>query len=189
MPSSKKKNPLAVQARNFKFLFFPDCPEHMEWFKNVKAMFPDHIGILHDQNPERKPHYHVAVHLNGPMMMQTICNAVGMVNELGQPDAQFIRFLDGRLNGFLVYLTHLSEPQKEQYSASALFGSSYMLAEYGKAATKFVRNELDMSDCVLGCLDWISNQRGYIIRWSGLLVGLLILRFSVVLLLRLFVMR
>lgn len=105
--------------------------------------------------------------MNGPMMMQTICNAVGMVNELGQPDAQFIRFLDGRLNGFLVYLTHLSEPQKEQYSASALFGSSYMLAEYGKAATKFVRNELDMSDCVLGCLDWISNQRGYIIRWSG----------------------
>lgn len=107
-------------------------------------------------------HYHVAVTFDKPKMRKTVAREIGLMSDLGEPDCQFVRVCDGRLSRFLVYLTHLDQPDKEQYPASLLFGSSYLLAEYGKAATKFLRNEFDMADCVLACLDWLRMQDGVV---------------------------
>lgn len=166
MPS-KKSDPTSKQSRNFKFLLYPDNPHHMCVLDTIKMMFPSYIGILHDANPERKEHYHVAVALDVPKMLKTIAKEVGFISDLGEPDCQFVRICDGRLSRFLIYLTHLDQPDKEQYSPKLLFGSSYMLTEYGRAATKFMRNEFDMSDCVMACLDWIKTNSENVISMTS----------------------
>ena len=166
MPS-KKSDPTAKQSRNFKFLLYPDNPQHMQALDMIKMMYPNHIGILHNENPERKEHYHVAVALEKPKRLKTIAKEVGLLSDLGEPDCQFVRICDGRLSRFLIYLTHLDQPDKEQYSPDRLFGSASMLADYGKAATKFLRNEFDMADCVLACLDWIKGNSDNIVTMTG----------------------
>ena len=166
MPS-KKSDPTSKQSRNFKFLLYPDNPHHMCVLDTIKIMFPNYIGILHDANPERKEHYHVAVALDVPKMLKTIAKEVGFISDLGVPDCQFVRICDGRFSRFLIYLTHLDQSDKEQYSPELLFGSSYMLTEYGKAATKFMRNEFDMSDCVMACLDWIKTNSDNVISMTS----------------------
>lgn len=163
-----KKKPENVQSRNFKLLLYPDNPQHMEVLHQVKQLYPDHIGILHNANPERKPHYHVALTVGAaPVQVGTLCRKLGFVTELLEPDLQFIRVLDGRMDRFLVYLTHMDDPAKEQYNASDLFGSNKMLADFGRAATRFMRNEFDMSDCVIACLDWIRSRYDQVISMTS----------------------
>lgn len=163
----KKGDPSSVQSRNFKFLLYPDNQVHVDALAYIMKTYSDsYIGITHDANPDAKPHTHLVLSLQTPKMLKTIAKECGFVSDLGEPDCQFVRPVDGRLDRFLVYLTHLDQPDKEQYPASQLFGSPGMLAAYGKAATKFMRNEFDMSDCVLACLDWIKMQEG-VIRVSG----------------------
>lgn len=162
----KKNDPTSKTSRNFKLLLYPDNPAHNEALAIIKADYPEHIGILHNANPDRKQHYHIALSFEVPKMLKTVARDLGLVSDLGEPDCQFVRVCDGRLSRFLVYLTHLDQPDKEQYQASELFGSSYFLAEYGKAATKFLRNEFDMADCVLACLDWLRMQDGIVSMWS-----------------------
>lgn len=165
-----KKDPSSIQARNFKFLLYPDNIVHVNALNYIMKTYPNYIGITHDMNPDNKAHTHLVLALNAPKMLKTIAKECGFVDDLGLPDCQFVRPVDGRLDRFLVYLTHLDQPDKEQYPASKLFGSSSMLSAYGRAATKFMRNEFDMSDCVLACLDWISSQAfiiktAYFARW------------------------
>lgn len=166
MPS-KKSDPTSKQSRNFKFLLYPDNPQHIQVLDMIKMMYPEHIGILHNENPERKAHYHIAVSLDKPKMLKTVAKEVGLVSDLGEPDCQFVRLCDGRLSRFLVYLTHLDQPDKEQYTPSQLFGSSGLLADYGKAATKFLRNEIDMADSVLACLDWIRGNHENVVTMTA----------------------
>lgn len=158
----KKSDPSSVQSRNFKLLLYPDNELHVAALAAVKDNFPEYIGILHDQNPEAKPHYHVAFKLEKPQMLGTVARKLGLITDLGEPDLQFVRPCDGRFDRFLVYLTHLDQPDKEQYDASALFGSSALISDYGRAATKFLRSEFDMADCVLACLDWIRGHEGIV---------------------------
>ena len=163
----KKSDPTSVQSRNFKFLLYPDNPKHCEVLESIKMMFPEYIGILHNANPERKEHYHIAVSLEVPKMLKTIAKDVGLLTDLGEPDCQFVRVCDGRLSRFLVYLTHLDQPDKEQYDAKSLFGSSALLSDYGRAATKFMRNEIDMPDAVLACLDWIRSNHENVVTMTA----------------------
>lgn len=161
---AKTKKPEKVQSRNFKLLLYPDNEQHVEVLSKVKELFPDHIGILHDLNPERKPHYHVGFTVgNAPMELGTICRKLGFVNDLREPDMQFVRVLDGRMDTFLVYLTHMDDTSKEQYPSTSLFGSNVMLMQWGRAATRFQRNEFDMSDCIIACLDWIRGRYDQVI--------------------------
>ena len=86
---AKQKKPENVQSRNFKLLLYPDNQLHVEVLEQVKQLYPDHIGILHNANPERKPHYHVALTVgNAPLQIGTLCRKLGMVNELLEPDLQ-----------------------------------------------------------------------------------------------------
>lgn len=173
---AKKKNPADLQARNFKLLLYPDNEKHVEIMNCIPLFFPEYVGILHDKTCDRKPHYHYLIHPvsaegeSVPVQASTLCRKLGLLSDLGEPDLQFVRPVDGRYSQFLIYMTHLSEPEKEQYNASALFGSASLISDYGRAATKWLRNEFDMSDCILAVLDWIQRQEGiirmsYFARW------------------------
>ena len=131
-----KKKPEKVQSRNFKVLLYPDNSDHMKILDTLKSMFSEHIGILHDANEERKEHYHVGFKLEKPLELGTVCRKLGMVDELGLPDLQFIRVCDGRFDRFLVYLTHLDDCNKEQYAATELFGSSALISDYGRESSQ-----------------------------------------------------
>lgn len=172
----KKKKHAEIQVRNVKLLLYPDNEKHMEAFKMIPMFYPEYVGILHDKLPDRKPHYHILIHpiseegQNIPVQIGTVCRKLGLINDLGEPDLQFIRPVEGRYSQFLIYMTHLSVPEKEQYNASDLFGSNALISDYGKTATKWLRNEFDMSDCILAVLDWIQRQEGiirmsYFARW------------------------
>lgn len=164
---AKQKKPEQIQARNFKMLLYPDCEQHVEVFDRLKKAYPEFIAILHDGNPDKKPHWHVAFTVGDkPKRLGTLATELGLLSDSGAADLQFLRVCDGRLDRYLVYLTHLDLPEKEQYAASCLFGSSSMLAAYGRAATRFMRNEFDMSDCVLACLDYIRGIDG-VVTMSG----------------------
>lgn len=173
---AKKINPADLQARNFKLLLYPDNPKHAEIMNSIPLFYPEHVGICHDKTLDRKSHYHYLIHpVNDkgesvPVKVSSVCNKLGLLSDLGEPDLQFIRPVDGRYSQFLIYMTHLSEPDKEQYNASDLFGSSALISDYGRAATKWLRQEFDMSDCIIAVLDWIQRQEGiirmsYFARW------------------------
>lgn len=164
---ARTKKPEKVQSRNFKVLLYPDNPDHVRILDTLQSTFTEHIGILHDANEERKEHYHVGFKLEKPLQLGTICRKLGMVDDMGLPDLQFIRVCDGRFDRFLVYLTHLDDQNKEQYAASELFGSSALLSDYGRAATRWMRQEFDMSDCVLACIDWMRGRGDQIITMTG----------------------
>lgn len=162
-----KKDITEVMTRTVKLLLYPDNEQHVSAFDNLKELFPDFIAILHKGYDGKKDHWHIACRLGDtPVRVGTFCRKIKLIKDDLEPDIQFVRLIGGRLSGFLVYLTHLSEPDKEQYSAADLFGSSGMLAEYGKAATKFIRNEIDMQDAVIAVLDWLKYQEG-IVRLSS----------------------
>ena len=163
----RTKKPEKVQSRNFKVLLYPDNSDHVKVLETLKTVFPEHIGILHDANEERKQHYHVGFKLDKPLELGTVCRKLGMVDEMLLPDLQFIRVCDGRFDRFLVYLTHLDDQNKEQYAASELFGSSGLISDYGRAATRWMRKEFDMSDCVLACIDWIRNKGDQVITMTS----------------------
>lgn len=179
---AKKKKPENIQARNVKLLLYPDNMAHNNALGLIAShMIDDSEGVplpytflscLHDRS-EGKPHYHVCVSVaedRGGVYLGAFARSLGLVDDLGQPDLQFVRKCDGRLDSassFLLYLTHASVPEKERYPESALVGDQALFVTYGRALTKYQKQEFDMSDCVLACIDWISKQRGYVIRWSA----------------------
>lgn len=158
-----KKDFSKVMSRQFKVLLYPDNELHVAAVAALRAKYPEHLGILHRGHEDTKDHWHFAVCVgDNPMRLGTFCRSLGLITEELEPDTQFVRLIGGRLDRFLVYLTHLSEPDKEQYSASDLFGSSTLLSRYGQAATKWMKKEIDMSDAVLAVLDWCKYQEGVI---------------------------
>lgn len=165
------KDVSSAMSRNFKLLLYPDNEQHVQAVDKLKELFPDYLGILHKGIEGGKDHWHFAVSVGDvPMRGGTLARKLGLVTEQLEPDCQFIRLVGGRMSGFLIYLTHLNQPDKEQYSPSDLFGSSGMFAEYCKAASKYLRKEVDSQDCVLAVLDWLKWQEGivrlsYFARW------------------------
>ena len=166
-----KKDITDCMSRHFKLLLYPDNEQHVIAAAKLRELFPLHLGILHKGQDGGKDHWHfLLVSGDSPVRVGTICRKLGLLKDDLTPDTQFIRLVGGRTSGFLIYLTHLSEPDKEQYSVQDLFGSPVLLAEYGKAASKYLRKEVDTQDCVLAVLDWLKWQEGvvrlsYFARW------------------------
>ena len=106
----KKKKPENVQARNVKLLLYPDNMVH----NNALGLIASHmiddsegaslpytfLSCLHDRS-EGKPHYHVCVSVaedRGGVYLGAFARSLGLVDDLGQPDLQFVRKCDGRLD-------------------------------------------------------------------------------------------
>lgn len=166
-----KQDISGVLSRSFKLLLYPDNEQHVEAANKLQVLFPEYLGIMHIGQEEGKDHWHFAIKTGeNPMRAGTVCRKLGLVKDDLTPDTQFIRLIGGRIGGFLIYMTHLNQPDKEQYNASDLFGSTALKIEYGKAATKYQRKQVDTQDCVIAVLDWLKWQDGivrlsYFARW------------------------
>lgn len=183
-----KKDYTSVKTRNYKFLLYADNGQHMSILDRIREGDPEtfngayeYIGIAHVlpdgqggviMEGEGKMHYHVYLVFPSPRHVRSVCSALGLIGDDGLPDVQFVRPITGRFDNALVYLTHTNAPDKEQYTSDALFGSANLILRQKQACLKFARNEVDYSDSIIGCLDWIAEQDDQIIhitdfaRWA-----------------------
>lgn len=144
------------KSRYFALLLYPDNDIHVSVLSKIVSEYPDHIGIWHNETEDNKRHCHLYLSFPNPR------KAANVAEEIGLPDAQFCRALFGSFRDCLLYLTHINQPEKERYSTSDLFGSPALLERYRRAEIAFLRKALDMSEAVLGCIDWIEQQAGII---------------------------
>lgn len=144
------------KSRYFAILLYPDNELHCSILGRISNSEFNYIGIWHEGLDGGKRHAHVFLAFDNPR------RASVLAAELGFPDDQFCRALFGQFSNSLLYLVHANSPDKEQYTPSDLFGSPSMLKRFDKVYIRFLRSDVDMSDAVQGCLDWMSTQSGYI---------------------------
>lgn len=165
------------QSTNFKLLLYPDNPVHSEAIQKLQVDFQEnclwieHVSFDIDGNKildgTGKPHIHFAVKLDKPVRQGALCKKLGLIDpDSGLPDTQFIRVVSGRFDKWLLYLTHVNQPDKEQYSIRDLKGSRDLLIQYQRALLDYETSELSTRDCVKACLDWIRMQGDRIISSS-----------------------
>ena len=169
----KKEIDYNPQNKNWKLLLYPDNPVHSSVISALQNQFSESsIWITHYSyeidghlitEGSGKPHMHFAVQLEKPVRCASFCKQIGLVDsESGLPDSRFLRPVSGRFDRWLIYLTHISEPDKEQYSVSDLHGSCILIDRYCKAALTYQTNQVDTRDAVYAVLDWIDLQEGVI---------------------------
>lgn len=150
------------KSRNMKLLLYPDNPHHVKVFMNIQDSNYAYIGIKHAAIEGGKEHWHIYLCFDNPRYTASVAAELQLVNDLGEPDTQFVRAISGRFENALVYLTHCNCPDKEQYSFDDLFGVADLIERTKKACLKYQRKDMDMSDAIIGCLDYIRRTEGVI---------------------------
>ena len=158
---------LNARSRYFRVQLYTDNALHMAAFNTIKAGFSDeYLGIVHNAIDGEKEHVHIVLMFVNPRQTKTICYGLGLVDELGVPDDQFVRAIikkqkrevDQQLDSCCIYLTHRNSPEKEQYPISDVFGTSSRIKWLEKKVTKYMQKQFDMSDSVSAVLDWLASQ-------------------------------
>lgn len=172
--SKEKVANIDNRSRNISLLLYPDNPDHAalvpRLLEHDASLFDsgtvwDSIGIMHKSLGEAdfatKEHYHIYLVFDNPMYIRSICNRFHFWRDDGFPDDQFVRCITGRkgLENSILYLTHLSKPEKEQYPASDLLGSPRLRALYDMAALNFITKQSDKRDIFSEVRLWISQQQ------------------------------
>ena len=158
---------LDARSRYFRILLYTDNPVHMAAFDKIKQGVSDeYLGIVHRAIDGEKEHVHCVLMFVNPRQTKTVCYSLGLVDELGVPDDQFVRAIikrqkrevDQQLDSACIYLTHRNAPEKEQYPMDDVFGTSSRIKWLDKKVTKYMQKQYDMSDSVSAVIDWISHQ-------------------------------
>lgn len=167
-----KVNNIDDRSRYVKLLFYADNSGHMIILDKIKNrnLFDaktvwDYIGICHnpDESIEnQKKHYHLYLSFKNPMWIKSICKQFGFFKDNGDPDDQFVRVISGKFEDALPYLTHLNAPDKELYLPTDLFGSPDMIAQYNRAALKYLSKKIDKRDAYKQVSDWIASRQDII---------------------------
>lgn len=165
------------RSRNIALLLYPDNDIHnaliLRLMSHDSSLFDastewEIIGIKHNSLGEgvfqTKEHFHIYLIFPNPMYVKSICYRFGFFNDDGSPDDQFVRAIKGRkgLENSILYLTHMNKPEKEQYSASDLFGSSRLRAFYDRAALNYLTKNTDKRDIFSEVRLWLSQQSGVV---------------------------
>lgn len=169
---SEKFDNLKARSRYFRVLLYPDNPSHAAALEIIKDRYANsYVGIVHRAIPDiEKEHIHIVLWFDNPRRTESICRVLGFVDPTDLPDDKFVRAVvksakrrsDRQLRDCCIYLIHKNAPEKEQYDISDLFGSPDLIEWVRKQVIKYDLHELDMSDSVMGVLEWISHQEGYI---------------------------
>lgn len=160
-----------ARSRYFRVLLYPDNEQHQKAYEIIQERYKDEfIGIVHTEQDGEKEHIHIVLALKNPRITSSICNVLGFVNPLGDPDDQFVRAITKQQSRYVlrqfrdccIYLVHKNAPEKEQYQISDLFGNKDLIQQTKVWCDKYDAQEFDMSDCVFAVLTWISQQEGII---------------------------
>ena len=166
---------MRARHRSFNAVFYPEsAPEDFrdrisEW--HVPALL-----ILHDQEEEKKPHYHLLLMFSGKKSLGQVHE---LVDSLGSERVQPVH--DTR--AFARYLVHLDHPEKVQYPLTAIEAFSGACVADLTAPTvdplpevlEYVRSEgLDsysrlVDYCQIHRVEWLRSVTGHTHFWVGYL--------------------
>lgn len=142
---------MAEKFRYWACILYPDEPNFPDNFLDIIDSWhidcilsplhspdpvPDHAEEKLELQTHKKRHYHLLILWNGPTTYQTIKN---LLDDLGPcvTNPFFIR----QVNGYIRYLVHLDNPEKEQFNdykhALGCFGKSYEQAEEAFSVGEF----------------------------------------------------
>lgn len=165
------------RSRNIALLLYPDNDLHSliipKLIQHDSLLFDsgtnwEIIGIKHcslgDSDFCTKEHYHICLVFENPMYIRSICHRFCFFTDDGLPDDKFVRCIKGRkgLENAVLYLTHLTKPEKEQYSVSDLFGSARLRAFYDRSALNWITKNTDKRDIFSEVRLWLSQQQGIV---------------------------
>ena len=155
-------------SRNWKLLLYPDNPVHAAAIDFIAKHYRDNaIWITHKNydfdgaliaEGAGKPHVHFGIQFQTAFRRGAICKRIGLIDsDSGLPDSRFCMPVSGRFDRWLVYLTHISEPDKEQYSVADLQGSPALIDRYVQQVLEFQSKQISVRASVQGIIDWINS--------------------------------
>lgn len=161
---------MKARSRYFRLMLYPDNIKHALAIEKIKDGYAEeYAGIVHRGfEDETKEHEHYVLEFVNPRKTESVCQVLGLTNDLGEPDDQFCRAVLKKqnnpvlrqINSCLVYLLHLNSPEKEQYTLSDVFGTPAMIERTRRAVLAFLGDGLPMNEAILGCLDYIQHTEG-----------------------------
>lgn len=108
------------RSRNYMFLLYPDCDEHMKALEVIQRNY-SFLSVTHDKDVTddgevKKTHIHVFVKFKNPKWNTAIADEIGL-------DARFLQQVRNEENAML-YLIHFNEEKKHHYSIDEVLGTS-----------------------------------------------------------------
>lgn len=127
-------NGASQRYRNWAFVIYPGDSAPEDWLEQLKSLNIDgFVSPLHtDMNPdntEKKPHRHVLLFFDGKKSYEQV---KAISDGLNAPHPQVVQ----SKSGYARYLTHMDNPEKEQYPATDVInlGSSDYMSTVATAA-------------------------------------------------------
>ena len=137
------------KTRNFMLELYPDNSKHQSAFDFICSSDWTYCYILHHivdlegndiKEGDGKPHYHLILCFENPVFASSLAKKLGLVNDFGEPDLQFIQACRS-LDDSLLYLTHVKYQDKEQYSQYDIQGSKVLKNRYMSALFKYIEGK------------------------------------------------
>lgn len=144
------KNGASQRYRNWAFVIYPGESAPENWLEILKSLNVDgFVSPLHtDMNPdntEKKPHRHVLLFFDGKKSFEQV---KAISDSLCAPHPQYVQ----SKSGYARYLTHMDNPEKEQYRATDVInlGSTDYMSTVATAA--------DLDRVITEMEDWCDEQ-------------------------------
>lgn len=115
------------KSRNFTFIFYPDCPEHID-LMNYYISHYKYVSILHDKDVDenvelKKAHYHFVVSFPNPRSL------TGLKKEIAKFKVCHTEIV-GCMESYIKYMIHDTPDSKDkyQYDSSELKGDLQIIS-------------------------------------------------------------
>lgn len=155
-------------------LLYPDNPVHVQVMDNIERLYPETFIYCQHRNYDidgsvitvgtGKLHVHYGLLIDKEekrsVRRGSLAKQLGLLDESGLPDFQFLQPVYGSFDDFLPYLTHRNSPDKEQYPDSELVCSPWMFQRYRRGAIEVESKSFHVRECLQACLDWVWSHDG-----------------------------
>lgn len=162
-----------LRIRSYRLLLYPDNSDHMKTFKIIKRQKPfslNYAGIWHTSG---KKHCHLLLRFPDPRSWHQLlkdiscderfCRPVGYMVDSKRPDQWRRCSKKDNFEKACAYLPHFTDPEKEQYFVSDIFGSVGFVDIVRKNAIAYQSRQLSQAECLLAARSWICCNFGKVI--------------------------
>lgn len=156
------------RSRSFRFLLYPENPVHCIAFDTLtnspetannciwirhRYYLENGLEDVHGVSGVGKSHWHLYLHFDNARSSDEILKISGV-------EPRFMQQITGKFENAILYLTHKSTPEKEQYSIDDLGGAGWLLDYAQKIHLKCDEKQIPIGDCVCSLIDWIDSHCG-----------------------------